>query len=842
MTRTTPAGSATAYVRANWGWLLALGIALAAFFGTWSLLGSLVHQSFYGRTVISDTPVYLDFFDAIRRGGVPYRDLPIPYPPVALPVFVLPGVLGVQTGDLPAYTAVFEGLMLAAGLATIVAVFAALRWAGASRVHFIAALLVLAVWPLLLGPVILSRYDLWPALLTAAGMAAVVAGRHRIGAMTIGLAALAKVYPIVILPVLLVYVWRRQGRAEAVRCLAVVVATFLVVLIPFAVIGPAGLIDTLLRQVSRPLQVESLGAAVAFVIGGLTGSGVTVASGSGSQNLVGPLPDLVALVSSVVQVASLLAVWAWFARGPAERDRFVRAAAAAVVAYVAFGRVLSPQYVIWLAPLVLLVGGRRGLAAGSVLIAAMFLTQAYFPSRYFDLIRETGHGVAAIVLVRDLALVALFAALILPRLWVAATATTAVRRVGPAIRHVRPRYVLLVVLVAAVLLRLLWLTLPQGSLIFDEAYYVNAARAILGWQIPPGASYAGSPMGLDPNSEHPPLGKVAIAASMLIFGDNGLGWRLPSVIAGVVALIAVYGIVRTTGRSRWLGVLTVAILALDNLTFIHGRIGVLDMMAVAAILVGAWLGLRGRPALAGIAFAIGCLVKVTAIFGLLAYLAMEAIPLVGRLRRGETLTMRDLRAPAIAVVATALVGLGGLWLLDLRFTTYTSPFDHVGHMLSYGVSLTGSGTQPSGITSSPWQWLVNGGGFDYLRVNVDLSVNGQVVSTYPTVEFQAALNPVLIGTIWLALPFAIVRAVRMGDRLAQWGLVWIGANYLPFFILVAVTHRITYFYYILPTVPALAALTAVLLLRARLPSFVTLAYLAAMVAGFIVYFPFRQIP
>lgn len=842
MTPTTNARPVTAYIRANWPWLLALGAALIGFYGAWSLLGSLVHQAFYGRTVISDTPVYLDFFDAILRGGVPYRDVPIPYPPVALSAFMLPALLGVQAGDLPGYTAVFEGLMLVAGLATIVAVFVALRSAGAGRARIVAVLAVLAVWPLLLGPVMLSRYDLWPALLTAAGLAAVMAGRHRTGAATLSLAALAKVYPIVILPVLLLYVWRRQGRAEALRCLAVVVATFVVVLIPFTILGPAGLIDTLLRQISRPLQVESLGAAVAFVIGGLTGAGVVVSSGSGSQNLIGPLPDALALVSSLVQAVSLLAVWTWFARGPADRARLARAAAAAVVAYVAFGRVLSPQYVIWLAPLVLLIGGRRGPVAGGVLIAAMLLTQAYFPSRYFDLIREAGHGVAAIVLVRDLALVVLFAALILPRRWVAATVTTAVRRIGHAARHVRPRYVLLVVLVAAVLLRLLWLTLPQGSLIFDEAYYVNAARAILGWQIPPGASYAGSPIGLDPNSEHPPLGKVVIAGSMLIFGDNGLGWRLPSVIAGVVVLLAVYGIVRTTGRSRWLGVLTVTILALDNLTFIHARIGVLDMMAVAAILVGSWLGLKGRPALAGIAFAIGCLVKVTAIFGLLAYLAMEAIPLAARLRRGETLTMRDLRGPAIAVAATALVGLGGLWLLDLRFTTYANPFDHIGHMLSYGVSLTGGGSQPSGITSSPWQWLVNGGGFDYLRVNVNLSVNGQVVSTYPTVEFQAALNPVLIGVIWLAVPFAIVRAVRMGDRLAQWGLVWIAANYLPFFVLVAVTHRITYFYYILPTVPALAALTAVLLLRARLPSFVTLGYVVATVAGFIAYFPFREIP
>lgn len=836
-----PASPLAASDRSSWLWPVALVLGLVGFVGAWWLLGILVRNAFFGSLVISDTPVYLDFFDAVMRGGLPYRDVPVEYPPAALPAFLLPALFGVQPGDLDGYSAVFENLMLAAGLATTLFVFLTLRGLGASRAHAVLALTLLAVSPLLLGPVVLSRYDLWPAALTALALAAVVAGHQRVGAATLSLAALAKVYPIVILPLLVAYVWRRRGRTEALRCLIVAAVVFAVVLVPFAVLAPNGLADSLGRQIGRPLQVESLGAALVFVFDALFGSGVVVETSSGSQNLAGQLPEALSFVSSVVQLAALVGVWAWFARGTADRGRLVRAAAATVVAYVAFGKVLSPQYVIWLAPVVVLVGGRRGLIAGGALIAALLLTVAYFPSHYFDLVDDLDRGVASIVLARDLALVGLFGALVLPLEPIGAWALARWRRIRTAAGAMRPARVLLVILVGAVLLRLVWLTLPQGSLIFDEAYYVNAARAILGWQIPHDAAYAGSPIGLDPNSEHPPLGKVAIAASMLVFGDNGLGWRIPSVVAGMVALVAVYLIVRTAGRSRWLGVLAVFILVLDNLTFIHGRIGVLDMMAVAAILVGAWLGLARRPALAGIAFAIGCLVKVTAIFGLLAYLVMEAIPLAQRARRGEALTLSDLRDPVVAVGAAALVGLGGLWLLDLRFTQFGNPLEHIGHMLGYGISLTG-GPQPSGIVSNPWEWLVNGGSFDYLRVDVNLTANGQIIQSHPSVEFRAALNPMLIGALWLAVPFAAVRAVRMGDRLAQWGLVWIAANYLPFFALVAISHRITYFYYVLPIVPALAALTALLLLRSKLPSFVTWAYLAALVAGFVAYFPFRQPP
>ena len=59
--------------------------------------------------------------------------------------------------------------------------------------------------------------------------------------------------------------------------------------------------------------------------------------------------------------------------------------------------------------------------------------------------------------------------------------------------------------------------------------------------------------------EHPPLGKLILAASMLVFGDNGIGWRVPSVIAGMAALGAVYLIVRAAGETAWLGILVTGV-------------------------------------------------------------------------------------------------------------------------------------------------------------------------------------------------------------------------------------------------------------------------------------------
>jgi predicted membrane-bound dolichyl-phosphate-mannose-protein mannosyltransferase len=414
-----------------------------------------------------------------------------------------------------------------------------------------------------------------------------------------------------------------------------------------------------------------------------------------------------------------------------------------------------------------------------------------------------------------------------------------VRRTATGIGE-HPRQVLFAVLGVAFILRLLWLWWPQDALIFDEAYYVNAARVIAGREVPAGMPYAGSEPGLDPNTPHPPLAKVLIAGSIAVLGDGGIGWRLPSVVAGMVGLIALYGIVRRSGGSAWLGILAVSLFALDNLAFVHARIGTLDMLALAPILVGAWFALSGRTALAGAACAFGTLAKLTGVFGLAAILVIQAIGLATTFRRERRLQLSDFRPMFVMVAVYAAATIGGLWVLDLRFSNYSDPISHLEHMVAYGASL--QTTAPTGIASYPWQWLVNDVEINYLRIAVDTSADGSIVASEATVDFRGAMNPVLIGAAPLAFLLAAGLAVRTRNRVALWCLVWAATNYLPYYILVLVGQRITYLYYFLPTVPALAVAVTLLLTNVNLPRLAQAVFLVAVGWAYLAYFPFRELP
>jgi 8-oxo-dGTP pyrophosphatase MutT (NUDIX family) len=391
----------------------AFALGIAAFAAAWSLL----HVGWFARHQIVDLPVYEDYGWAMAHGNVPYRDFSLEYPPGALPAFVLPA-LG-HAGDAHEFRLRFETLMFLCGCAVVAATALSLVALRVSRRRLYAALLCVGVAPLALGSVVLSRFDLWPAALAALALAALLSGRRWVGHGLLGAAITAKVWPAVLAPLFVAYVWRTRGRREAAVCAAIVAGVVAAIVVPFLALAPAGVWHSVTRQVTRPLQLESLGAAAVVVSHHVFGTGAHMVSSHGSQNLGGGAADAIGALQSVLQIAAVVAIWIWFAREHRDRSEVVRACAAVTVAFIALGKVLSPQFLIWLIPLVPLVRGRRGLRAVGLFAVSLGLTQAWFPQHYWSYALHFSTPVSFLVLSRDLLLLALLGVLVAPewRTW-----------------------------------------------------------------------------------------------------------------------------------------------------------------------------------------------------------------------------------------------------------------------------------------------------------------------------------------------------------------------------------------------------------------------------------------
>ncbi|MCW2977475.1 MAG: hypothetical protein JWM06_2756 [Actinomycetia bacterium] len=383
-------------------WSTACAAAGAAIFGLCCLLvrGGPLDSAPYG-----DVHLYGLYGGHMTSGQIPYRDFFDEYPPLAQPLFAvvrwLPGT----------YAHAFRWTMVCFGAAALVLLVSALASIGATRLRIGVAVVAAGVAPLLVGPIFLNAFDLWPAFLTAGALLAFVRRHDRTAYVLLALAVAAKVYPVVLLPLALIDTWDRGGRESVRRVLIWFGGTLLAVNLPFALAGPGGLRFSYWVQIKRGLEVESLPAAVLLVLDRLGLHHSTLVA-SLSTNVAGSLASALATLSSLVALAAILFVaWLYYRR----RGDLLVAAGAAVVGFVAFGKVFSPQYVDWLVPLV----PAAGAAASAVLLVVLALTRVVFDRFHAPGGPSGEHYKAALtwwVFARDLLVVALYGLLVV-RLW-----------------------------------------------------------------------------------------------------------------------------------------------------------------------------------------------------------------------------------------------------------------------------------------------------------------------------------------------------------------------------------------------------------------------------------------
>jgi predicted membrane-bound dolichyl-phosphate-mannose-protein mannosyltransferase len=421
-----------------------------------------------------------------------------------------------------------------------------------------------------------------------------------------------------------------------------------------------------------------------------------------------------------------------------------------------------------------------------------------------------------------------------------------------------PLWLLGALLLVSTLARLAWIAEPCRApchastdhiLVFDEDYYVNAARVIDRIPPPAGAPYANSPLGTDPNSEHPPLAKLIIAGGIELFGDNPIAWRLPSVLLGTVALLGLFELVRAAGGDRWTALGAAALMAADNLLLVHSRIGTLDIYATAAMIWGAAMYVRGRPILAGVVVGVGACAKEVAPYVLLALAVLEALRWFGR-RADPVAALRRL---GLCVAASAVTFIALLWALEQIVRPYDPqtgklvsglPFGEVWRMLTYASNQT-SPHGPQGIAAYPWDWLVDIKPITYLQINPS-HPTAALNRIEPAVHFLGMISPPIL---LLLIPAMVVAALGVTGR--RWhsrdevglvGLAWFIGTYAPFVLTSLFESRTSYLYYMVIVMPGVYVAVADLVRRFGPKRPLSLLWMASVLVAVVVMYPFTPLP
>lgn len=414
----------------------------------------------------------------------------------------------------------------------------------------------------------------------------------------------------------------------------------------------------------------------------------------------------------------------------------------------------------------------------------------------------------------------------------------------------------------AAALRLPALDRPR-VLVFDETYYVKDAWTLLAlgyesrWPADPDPAFEAGDVDsylTEPSYVvHPPVGKWVIAAGLRLFGGvDPVGWRIGTVVAGILAVVLLVRIGRRLMGSTALGALAGLVLAVDGAAIVLSRTALLDgvlttcvLAAAAALLVdrdlaasrlaaatgpprarsrwGPWSGVRPWRVVAGVMLGLAVGTKWSALwFVAMLGLLTVAWDASARHRAGVVLwwqgaLVRDALPAFVAIVpvaaATYVLSWSG-WLRTSGGYGRTWAVDHPGggvtwlpealralwhyHQQMWTFHTTLTAEHPYAAHPAGWllQWRPTS--FFYQSPEPAQQVCGADRCSQAVTSLG---NPFVWWLGVAALLACVWWALRRRDGVAAVAVAGVAAGLLPWF---AYTHRTIFTFYAIVVLPWLA--------------------------------------
>jgi hypothetical protein len=358
----------------------------------------------------SATGLYFGFASKVLEGSIPYHDFAFEYPPFSLLFFILPR-LGASTWLT--FSMYYQAEVIVFDIIGVFIMYKIARKLG-NPPWLLLAIYTLCI--LAMGPIIGQQFDIFPAVMSLLAIYLFWTGKHKTAWAILALATLTKIYPAVIAPIFLIYYIRNGQMNRLWQGLITFGAVGLIILLPFLITDPASLRTLYDYHALRGIQLESTYSAFLLAADKLDMISIRTAFSFGSWNLMGTAADILAKLSTYFLAILLLLAYGFIylrtKKGKPNIMQLGSFSTLVILITLFASKILSPQYIIWLIPLLPLVSGRWWQTVWIAFMVAGVLTYYLFPWNYIELTRIENQAVM-VLFARDFLLIVMAVFIIL---------------------------------------------------------------------------------------------------------------------------------------------------------------------------------------------------------------------------------------------------------------------------------------------------------------------------------------------------------------------------------------------------------------------------------------------
>ena len=342
-----------------------------------------------GKWLKGDVDLYNFWAKGLVKGIFPINDSMWQYPPLAGVVFAIPQwVFGNALTGFIVFMIFIDLLILITLLLT--GLNRDILNSTSTSLHGLSGAWFWILWPILMGPLALTRFDVVPTLFAL--LALIVLSNRTIRPYLSGfllcVGALVKLWPMLLFVVYPKKVLKKSSTSFV---------STLILMILFMSTWSVGFTNFLNNQTSRGLQVESI-AATPFVLAKLFGANVEYPFRFGSVEVQALFADEIGLLLNLFTLIVFIFLFIWNYQNKLNYLNLFDKALVIVMISIALSRVFSPQFWVWVGGLasLALINNETKLKKVIVLLSiSAFLTQLLYPGQYVQLL--TGEFLATLL-------------------------------------------------------------------------------------------------------------------------------------------------------------------------------------------------------------------------------------------------------------------------------------------------------------------------------------------------------------------------------------------------------------------------------------------------------------